>query len=288
MTDKVGSDIDRRISGAGLGLRRSFLDELTPSITACIDFFEAAPENWMNVGGKLGKSFRSLTERAPVVAHGLTLSLGGPRPLDVDFLLALKQFLDEHQFLAYSEHLSYCTDGGHLYDLLPLPFTEATAFYTAQRIRQAQEILERRIAIENVSYYVALGQEMTEIDFLTTVLEAADCELLLDVNNLYVNSVNHGYSVDDFLTRVPADRIAYLHVAGHHRASPELLIDTHGAEVVSPVWSLLEQCYERFSVLPTLLERDFNIPPLSELLTEIDAVRALQLKNASQGTMRNG
>ena len=225
-------------------MRRTFLDAVVASSPDRIDFFEVAPENWMRVGGSLGKSFRSLTERAPFVAHGLTLSLGGPTPLDFDFLRALKQFLDDHQMLLYSEHLSYCSDAGQLYDLLPLPFTLEAAAYTAERIRNVQDVLGRRIAIENISYYVTLEQEITEAEFLTTVLEAADCDLLLDINNLYVNSINHGYSADKFLAALPANRIAYLHVAGHHHESPELLIDTHGAPMISPVWSLLERCYE--------------------------------------------
>ncbi len=276
------------VSGAGLGLRRTFLDAAVASSPDRIDFFEVAPENWMRVGGSLGKSLRSLTERAPFVAHGLTLSLGGPTPLDFDFLRALKQFLDDHQMLLYSEHLSYCSDAGQLYDLLPLPFTLEAAAYTAERIRNVQDVLGRRIAIENISYYVTLEQEITEAEFLTTVLEAADCDLLLDINNLYVNSINHGYAADKFLAALPANRIAYLHVAGHHHESPQLLIDTHGAPVISPVWSLLERCYKSHGVLPTLIERDFNIPPLADLLMEVDEIHALQAKHISSRAIQHG
>jgi uncharacterized protein len=238
----------------------------------------------MRVGGSLGKSFRALTERAPFIAHGLCLSLGGPSPLDLDFLQALKQFLDEHQMLLYSEHLSFCSDNGHLYDLLPIPFTWEAAAYTAERIRQVQDVLERRIAVENISYYAPLGQEISETEFLTAVIEAADCDLLLDVNNVYVNSVNHGYSAEEFLRALPADRITYLHIAGHHQESPQLLIDTHGTPVTPPVWSLLDRCYERYGVLPTLFERDFNIPPLVDLLAEIEAIHTIQAKHVSRGS----
>ncbi len=283
-----GSQSTCLVSGAGLGLRRTFLDAVVASSPDRIDFFEVAPENWMRVGGALGKGFRTLTERAPFVAHGLTLSLGGPAPLDFDFLRALKQFLDDHRMLLYSEHLSYCSDAGQLYDLLPLPFTLEAAAHTAERIRKVQDVLGRRIAIENISYYVTLEQEITEAEFLTTVLEAADCDLLLDINNLYVNSINHGYAADKFLAALPANRITYLHVAGHHYESPKLLIDTHGAPVISPVWSLLERCYERYGVLPTLIERDFNIPPLADLLMEVDAIHALQTKHISSGAFRHG
>ena len=288
MRQPSGVQLDCSLGGAGLGLRRSFLDAVVASSPDRIDFFEVAPENWMRVGGALGKGFRALTERAPFVAHGLTLSLGGPGPLDFDFLRALKQFLDDHRMLLYSEHLSYCSDAGHLYDLLPLPFTLEAAAYTAERIRQVQNVLERRIAIENISYYVTLEQEITEAEFLTTVLEAADCDLLLDINNLYVNSINHGYAADKFLAALPANRIAYLHVAGHHIESPQLLIDTHGAPVISPVWSLLERCFGCHGVLPTLIERDFNIPPLADLLMEVDAIHALQAKHISSGAFRHG
>ena len=277
-----------RLNGAGLGLRRQFLDSVAASIPERVDFFEVAPENWMRVGGRLGKGFRALTERAPFLAHGLTLSLGGPTPLDFDFLCALKQFLDEHEMLFFSEHLSYCTDGGHLYELLPLPFTGDAVEYVAKRVRQTQDALERRIAIENISYYLTLAQELSEAEFLSGVLEAADCDLLLDVNNLYVNSVNHGYSTEEFLKRIPAERIAYLHIAGHHRESAELLIDTHGTPIASPVWSLLERCYDRFGALPTLLERDFNIPPLADLLNEVEAIRTLQVDHARNGALRHG
>ena len=277
-----------RLDGAGLGLRRQFLDSLAPPICDRIDFFEVAPENWMRVGGRLGKGFRALTERTPFVAHGLTLSLGGPTPLDYDFLSALKEFLDEHRMLLYSEHLSYCTDEGHLYELLPLPFTIEAVDYVAKRIRQVQDALERRIAIENISYYLTLAQDLSEAEFLIGVLEEADCDLLLDVNNVYVNSVNHGYSAEKFLAKMPAERIAYLHIAGHHRESADLLIDTHGTPIVSPVWSLLERCYGMFGALPTLLERDFNIPPLDDLVREVEAIRALQVANKSERAPRHG
>jgi uncharacterized protein len=288
MRRSPGVQLGRPVSGAGLGLRRAFLDPLSASIPDRVRFFEVAPENWMRVGGRLGKDFRALTERAPFVAHGLTLSLGGPAPLDVDFVSALKEFLDDHRMLLYSEHLSYCADGGHLYELLPLPFTGEVVAHVARRIRHVQDMLERRIAIENISYYLTLARDLSEAEFLTGVLEAADCDLLLDINNLYVNSVNHGYSAEEFLAAIPPERIAYLHIAGHQRESPELLIDTHGAPIVSPVWSLLGRCYELFGALPTLLERDFNIPPLRDLLREIDTIHALQAEHVYAGALRHG
>jgi uncharacterized protein (UPF0276 family) len=160
---------------------------------------------------------------------------------------------------------------------MPIPFTEAAIRHTARRIRRVQDILERRIAIENVSYYVpGPGGTLAEIDFLTAVLAEADCDLHLDLNNIYVNSVNHGYNPTAFLQRVPGERIVYAHVAGHDMEAGDFLVDTHGAPVIDPVWELLDQAYSRFGVFPTLLERDFNIPPLPELLAEVGAIHALQ------------
>jgi uncharacterized protein (UPF0276 family) len=266
----------RPIEGAGLGLRRPFLDTIARNPPDSVDFYEVAPENWMYVGGRNGRLFRSLTERFPFVCHGLSLSLGGLTDLNASFLAELKAFLDLHRVRLYSEHLSYCSDGGHLYDLLPIPFTPEAVVYVARRIRHVQEVLERRIAIENISYYAAPGREMEEIEFLSAVLEEADCDLLLDLNNVYVNGINHGYDPLDFLNVLPPERIAYAHIAGHSVQAPDFLIDTHGSAVVDPVWDLLETAYRRFGRLPTLLERDFNIPSVEDLLQEVVQIRNLQ------------
>ncbi len=249
-----------------------------------VGFYEVAPENWIGVGGPQGRRFRAFTERYPFLCHGLSLSIGSPAPLDETFVHRVKRFLDEHRIRGYSEHLSYCSDQGHLYDLMPIPFTGDAVRHVAARIRRTQDILERRIAMENVSYYAAPGKEMEEIEFLNAVLEEADCDLLLDVNNIYVNSVNHGYDAEAFLAALPADRIMYFHVAGHYREAEDLLVDTHGAEVVDPVWALLDKAYALFGPVPTLLERDFNIPPLPELLGEVDRIRAMQQAHRPQGT----
>jgi hypothetical protein len=241
-----------------------------------VDFIEVVPENWIGVGGRLGKQVRGFTERYPVVCHGLSLSLGSPAPLDEELIRSIKRFLAEHNVRCYSEHLSYCSDDGHLYDLMPIPFTEEAVQYVAGRIRRVQDRLERCIAVENVSYYAAPGKEMEEIAFIRAVLAEADCDLLLDVNNIYVNSVNHGYDASEFLRALPQERIAYVHVAGHYREAEDLIIDTHGAPVIDPVWALLGEAYAAFGVMPTLLERDFNIPSLPELLAEVDRIVALQ------------
>jgi uncharacterized protein (UPF0276 family) len=268
------------IEGVGLGLRRSMLGELAQRGDVLpVDFLEVAPENWMGIGGQLGRRFGQLAGRYPFVNHGLSLSIGGPAPLDREFLLSLRRFLDEHDIRYYSEHLSYCSDEGHLYDLMPIPFTEQAVRHVAARIRDVQDALGRRIAVENVSYYAAPGQQMREIEFLNAVLDAADCDLMLDVNNVYVNSVNHAYDALDFLRAVPADRVAYLHVAGHYVESEDLRVDTHGADVSDPVWELLDECYAHCGPRPTVLERDFNIPPLDILLQEVQKIREVQARH---------
>jgi len=248
-----------------------------------VGFFEVAPENWIGVGGRLGRKFREYTERYPFVTHGLSLSIGSPSPLDETFLYRLKRFLDTHGIRSYTEHLSYCSDDGHLYDLMPIPFTEEAVHYVAARIRRVQDILERRIAMENISYYAAPGREMAEIDFINAVLEEADCDLLLDVNNIYVNSINHRYDAGDFLRALPAERVVYFHVAGHYDEADDLKVDTHGAPVIDPVWQLLDAAYDHCGVVPTLLERDFNIPPLPELLTEVERIAAMQKAHGEAG-----
>jgi len=239
---------------------------------------EVAPENWIGVGGRRGRLFREFTERVPFVCHGLSLSIGGPSPLDETFLLRLRRFLDQHAVRCYSEHLSYCSDDGHLYDLMPIPFTQEAVHYVAARVRRVQEVLERRIALENVSYYAAPGAELSELEFVTAVLEEADCDLLLDVNNIYVNSVNHRYDAVEFLRGLPAERIAYAHIAGHQHEAEDLIVDTHGAAVITDVWDLLDRAYADFGVFPTLLERDFNIPEVPELMREVSRIKSLQDK----------
>lgn len=266
------------IHGAGLGLRRALLGPLSEYPSPQIDFMEIAPENWIGLGGLLGKQLRAYTEKYPFVLHGLSLSVGGPAPLDETFLQRLREFMQEHRISLYSEHLSFCNDGGQLYDLMPIPFTEEAVRHTAKRIQHVQSLLEQRIAIENISYYASPGQEMSEIEFINAVLAEADCDLLLDVNNIYVNSVNHGYDAEEFLKRIPGNRIAYIHVAGHYVEADDLLIDTHGTPVVDPVWQLLEQAYRCFGVKPTLLERDFNLPILTELLAEVGTIHHYQRK----------
>jgi uncharacterized protein (UPF0276 family) len=273
------------LSGAGLGLRREMLQQVLASDNHAIDFFEVAPENWLPYGGKLAKQFKALTERHSFACHGLSLSIGSPDPLDINFIKQLKLFLRQHNISLYSEHLSYCSAGGHLYDLMPIPFTEEAVSYVAARVRTVQDILEQPLILENVSYYAAPGQQMTEIDFIREVLQQADCQLLLDVNNIYVNAVNHNYDANAFLQAMPTDRIAYYHVAGHYQQDTDLLIDTHGANIPDPVWQLLQQAYQQHGVKPTLYERDFNIPALSSLHGELAYIRTLQQQANAANTL---
>ncbi|MFS1438229.1 DUF692 domain-containing protein [Shewanella sp. 10N.286.48.A6] len=260
----------------GLGLRREMLDEFCQHVPDEINFFEVAPENWMTLGGKFGKQFRQLTEQHEFFCHGLSLSIGSPHALDTEFVKQIKRFLDSHQINIYSEHLSYCSGSGHMYDLMPIPFTEEAVTYVAKRIKQVEDILERPFILENVSFYAAPGAKMTEQQFVNAVLDEADCKLLLDVNNIYVNSINHQYDAAEFLSSMPTKRIEYMHIAGHYEESSQLMVDTHGADVIDPVWQLLQQSYQQHGVFPTLLERDFNIPKTAELLQEINQIHRYQ------------
>jgi uncharacterized protein (UPF0276 family) len=230
------------------------------------------------MGGRSARDLRAFTERYPFVCHGLSLSLGGIAPLDLALLKRIRSFMAEHGMSLYTEHLSWCADDARLYDLLPIPFTEKAARWTVDRIRQAQDILGRRIAIENASTYVAPpGAEMGEAEFIATIVRDADCLLHLDVNNIYVNSCNFGFDPVAFLDGLPLARTAYIHVAGHYVEPDGLVIDTHGAEVVDPVWALLETAYARIGgEVPTCLERDFNLPPLATLTAEVRHIAQLQ------------
>lgn len=269
------------LHGAGLGLRRDFSAQIDEIDSSAVDFFEIAPENWIGLGGRFKKQLRACTERFPLVLHGLSLDIGGPAALNRDLLVDIKAFMREHDCRFYSDHLTYCGDSGQLYDLMPIPFTEEAVAYVVDRVKQVQDILGMRIALENASYYAAPQQEMSELEFVNAVIAGADCDLLLDVNNIYVNSINHGYDALQFLQGLPGERTTYIHVAGHYVEAEDLRVDTHGADVIDPVWSLLTAAYERFGVLPTLLERDFNIPPIPQLLSEVSVIRDLQRSAAA-------
>lgn len=265
------------IAAAGLGLRRSLIPDLLDAPRGDFDFLECAPENWIHVGGADGEILQALASRHPLVCHGLSMSLGSTAPLDRQLLGQVDAFLRRHAVELYSEHLSFCSsDDGHLYGLLPLPFTEEAVRHTAARIRLVQDLLGRRIAVENISYYVLAEGDMDEAAFTCAVLAEADCDLLLDVNNVFVNACNHGYDPFAFIDAMPAPRVAYLHVAGHQALPSGLRIDTHGSAVCADVWALLGHAFARVGVRPTLLERDTGFPPYAELAAELRTLRALQ------------
>lgn len=270
--------------GAGLGFRRELLAELKAAVPANIDFFELAPENWAGMGGRSARDLRHFTERHPFVCHGLSLSLGGPAPLDTALLQRIRAFMAEHGIGLYTEHLSWCADDHHLYELLPIPLTGDAVRWTAARIRQAQDILGCRIGIENASTYLSPpGAEMSEAAFISAVVAESDCLLHLDVNNIYVNSANFGFDPFAFLHALPLERTCYIHVAGHYVEADGLLVDTHGAAVIDPVWALLTAAYERIGrPVPTCLERDFNIPDLAALSAEVGHIARLQAEAAGR------
>ena len=298
------------LQGAGLGYRRDLADNfLNLSPNNAIQFMEVAPENWVKMGGAARYKFDQAAERYPLAVHGLSLSLGGQAPLDRELLKNTKALMTQYNSTFFSEHLSYCECEGHLYDLLPMPFTEEAVKHVAQRIRYVQDFLELQISLENTSYYLhSPTSTMNEVEFLNAIAQEADCGIHLDVNNIYVNGVNHGL-LDPyvFLDQVDVKRVNYIHIAGHdeehsaaqvvedlegesfnkikgaYRHLPELLIDTHGEAVKGTVWDLLEYAYQRLPAIPpTLLERDFNFPPFAELYAEVEHIAQLQQKYAQK------
>lgn len=298
------------LQGAGLGYRRDLADDfLNLSSNNAIQFMEVAPENWVKMGGAARYKFDQAAEKYPLAVHGLSLSLGGQAPLDRELLKNTKALMAQYNSTFFSEHLSYCECEGHLYDLLPMPFTEEAVKHVAQRIRYVQDFLELQISLENTSYYLhSPTSTMNEVEFLNAIAQEADCGIHLDVNNIYVNGVNHGL-LDPyvFLDQVDVKRVNYIHIAGHdeehsaaqvvedlegesfnkikgaYRHLPELLIDTHGEAVKGTVWDLLEYAYQRLPVIPpTLLERDFNFPPFAELYAEVEHIAQLQQKYAQK------
>ena len=298
------------LQGAGLGYRRDLADNfLNLSSNNAIQFMEVAPENWVKMGGAARYKFDQAAERYPLAVHGLSLSLGGQAPLDRELLKNTKALMTQYNSTFFSEHLSYCECEGHLYDLLPMPFTEEAVKHVAQRIRYVQDFLGLQISLENTSYYLhSPTSTMNEVEFLNAIAQEADCGIHLDVNNIYVNGVNHGL-LDPyvFLDQVDVKRVNYIHIAGHdeehsaaqvvedlegesfnkikgaYRHLPELLIDTHGEAVKGTVWDLLEYAYQRLPVIPpTLLERDFNFPPFAELYSEVEHIAQLQQKYAQK------
>lgn len=263
---------------AGLGLRRGMLDAFGELAADDVGFLEVAPENWIGMGGRFGRAFEALAERWPITLHGLSLNIGGFSPLDYGLIDDIAAFIERFDCPLYSEHLTYCADQGHLYDLMPIPFNDEAVAHVAGRVREVQQRLGRRILLENASYYAPLDNQLSEAEFISAVVDEADCGLLLDVNNVYVNSINHGYDPGQFLRELPLGRVEYMHIAGHFSEDEDLKVDTHGAPVIDPVWALLQESYSLCGPLPTLLERDFNFPPMAELLAEVNEIRRYQAR----------
>jgi uncharacterized protein (UPF0276 family) len=264
----------------GLGFRKDFAEDFLNAGILAPAFVEFAPENWLSMGGYWRKILNCVTEKYPVVCHGLSLSLGSPEELDWDFLKQLKLFFKQHNVLLYSEHLSYSKcDNAHLYDLLPIPFRMDAVKHISQRIKEVQDFLEMKIAIENVSYYTPVAAQMPEHEFISEIVQRADCNLLLDVNNVYVNAFNHQYNAENFIEQLPLDRVAYIHMAGHLQVEEDLIIDTHGEAIIDPVYQLFDFTIQKIKPVPVLLERDFNIPELSELQNELNQLQGICKKH---------
>ncbi len=265
-------------TGVGLGLRGAFLrDIVRGDADGKVAFLEVAPENYMHRGGRSPRRLAALAEQFPIITHGLMMSLGGTDPLRDDYFVELKAFLDRYDPPWHSDHVCWSgMDGALLHDLLPIPFTTETAKRVAARVREAADRLERPMAIENISWYLQLGKStLDEAHFISEVLERADCGLLLDVNNVFVNASNHGFDARAWFDAVPLDRVVQLHIAGHEPWDDTLLVDTHGADVRQEVRDLLSYVIERIGPKPVLLERDSNIPPLTELLDEVASLQTV-------------
>jgi len=263
----------------GIGFRKDFSEELLESDILKPAFIELAPENWIGMGGYWKKQLDKAAEKFPITCHGLSLSIGSPDELDIPFIKKIKSFLKQYKVQIYSEHLSYSKcDNAHLYDLLPIPFRKDAIAHIVQRIKQVQDILEMPLAIENVSYYTPVAAEMDEASFISSIVRESGCNMLLDVNNVYVNSFNHQYNAKEFLNKLPLDKVAYIHMAGHEQVSDTLIIDTHGQAIIDPVFELFDYTVGLLKPVPVLLERDFNIPELEELQGEIDRMDTIITK----------
>jgi len=264
----------------GLGLRRDIAEEILDNRILTPDFLEFAPENWMGMGGAWKKVMDRAFKAYSITCHGLSLSLGSPEDLDWKFIGELKEFLDTYEVAIYSEHLSYTKSrNAHLYDLLPIPFRQDAIDHVVDRIQRVQDSLKRPLAIENVSYYTPVAAEMTEIDFINEIVERSGCNLLLDVNNVYVNAFNHKYDAKEFIGKLPLDRVAYIHMAGHEQVEPDLIIDTHGQPIIDPVYDLFEWTIEKMEPVPVLLERDYNFEDLEQIQGELTHIKSILKKH---------
>lgn len=271
----------------GIGYRKEFAETFLNHPNLNPDFVEVAPENWMGIGGYWKQNFKKVLEKYPLYCHGLSLSIGSPEGVDLDFVKQVKNFTEEHGAIIYSEHLTFSkVDNAHLYDLLPIPFTFDALNRVVENIHKVQDILQKPLVLENGSYYTVLESEMTEEQFITEIVRRSGCELLLDVNNIYVNSFNHKYNAQEFLLQLPLQKVKYMHIAGHQKVNEHLIIDTHGENIIDPVYELFEFAMQHLPLeTPVLLERDFNIPELEILASEMQNLRNIKAKVAQHHFM---
>lgn len=270
----------RAIEGIGIGLRYAMAEATLTRQVPGLGWLEIHPENYVGRGGRFRHLLERAAEKFPFATHGLTLGFGAAEPAEASYMRALRDFLRGLSIPWHSEHLCFSGSGGVMvHDLLPLPFTREAVSNAAARIAEARDQLELPIAIENISYYATLGradqQEMGELDFLLEVLERADCMLLLDVNNVFVNSQNHRFDPRAYIDRIPVERVAQIHVAGHHIRPDKLIIDTHGEAVRDEVFDLLEYTLGRTGPMPVLLERDQGFPEFDEIIAEVARLDAI-------------
>jgi len=261
--------------GFGLGLRTDHYETILAERPP-VEWFEIISENYLVPGGKPIHYLDRVRERFPLVMHGVSLSIGGTDPLDRDYLRQLKGLAARVEPRWISDHLCWTgLHGTNMHDLLPLPYTEEAIAHVAARVDQVQEYLGRRILLENVSSYVSYREsQLSEWEFLGAVADRADCLILLDVNNIYVSSFNHGFDPLAYLDGVPAARVQQIHIAGHTNHGA-YIVDTHDQPVIDPVWELYAEALRRVGPVSTMIERDDNIPPLAELLAELDRARAV-------------
>ena len=267
------------LEGFGLGLRPQHFPEILgddPISTDGVDWFEILSENFIDVGGPPMRSMMAVRERFPIVMHGVSMSIGSTDPLDMEYLQGLKALADKVQPVLISDHL--CWTGAHgvnMHDLLPLPMTEETVDHVATRVRQVQDVLGRRFILENTSTYVTFEEdEMMEWEFISEICACADCDILLDVNNIYVSAFNHGFSADAYLAGIPKALVKQIHLAGHEH-NGDHIIDTHDAPIPKDVLDLYVKAIQRLGHIPTMIERDANIPPFAELVRELQGVRSI-------------
>ncbi len=274
--DKIKSTLP--YLGVGLGLRREVATE-TFEAGHVIDFLEVIPEQYLCKGGDTRERLNKARASMPLVVHGLNLSLGGASPLDQEYIARLKTFVQFTNAPWFSDHVAFASLGDlYLHELLPVPFCKETIAHMSRRIKMVKEQIEKPFLIENTTYYMSMpGTDMTEPQFLTELLEEADCGLLLDVNNVYVNSVNHGFDPYLFLDQLPLERVVQIHMAGH-LAKEDIVLDTHGAPIADPVFDLLRYVLSKTTVCGITLERDQNLPPFDEILAELSAIKTIAAK----------